>query len=173
MKCSKCKVLYTQWKDEELSTRLRRELEGHLAKCAACRSLYSQLDRIVEASSNLPRFHAGEDVAERVVRRMRSSETALPVRLSRWFVPRLAYGAVVMVVAAAFSFALFNQFGRKPAILAEGAETRERIYSLGPAVQPAELTVDEPDYSLGLAPSSPDVVYSLPSLPVAARPASY
>jgi len=172
MRCSKCVLLYTQWKDGELSARSGAELREHLAACDACRSLYARLDRIVDVSSSLPRFSAPGAVADKVIARIRSCET-VPARFSRWLTPRLAYGALAMVVAAALTFAFFYQPGRRPGVLVAGADTKERIYSLGPAVESTELVVDEPDYSLNHAPSSEDVIYSLPSLPVAARPASF
>jgi anti-sigma factor RsiW len=173
MRCSKCRLLYTQWKDGELSARREAEIERHLAGCGACRSLYGQLDSIVETSSSLPRFRASEDLALRVLARIRSSETVAPVRLSRWLAPRLAYGAAAMAVAAVLSFAFFDQYGRKRVALVADSEAKERVYSLGPAVRSTELAFDEPDYSLGHTQSREGVVYSLPSLPATTRPASY
>ena len=175
MKCSKCRSLYTDWKDGGLSARSESAVRGHLAGCDACRSLFAQLDRIVTESSSLPKFRASDDVAARVLDKIRSSETlpVAPVRFTRWLAPRLAYGALAMAVVAVCSFAFFHQLGNRPAIMTAEEETKERIYSLGPAVETTEFVVDEPDYSLGHSPSSEDVVYSLRSLPVVARPASY
>jgi hypothetical protein len=167
--------LYTEWKDGGLSTKRESEVKSHLAGCDACASLFAQLDRILTESSQLPKLSASDDVAARVLRRIRSSETVqvAPVRFTRWLAPRLAYGAAAMAVVAVCSFAFFHQFNRRPAITVAEAEVMERIYSLGPAVETTEFIVDEPDYSLGHSPSSDDVVYSLRSLPVVVRPASY
>lgn len=175
MKCSKCESLYTKYKDGELSAKSEDELKEHLAGCRVCSSLYARLDRIIEASSSLPRFSVSEGTAERILTRIRSSETVTvaPVRLSRWLAPRLAYGALAMAAVAVLSFTLFYRSGRRTSVIATEAPPRERIYSLGPVVESTEFVADEPDYSLGHTTSSDDTVYSLPSLPVYARPASY
>ena len=175
MTCDKCMSLYTAYRDGELRARRRREVEEHIRACESCRSAFSVVDRIVEASVSLPTLEATEDLAGRLLAKIRSSERVLPtpVSRSRWLVPRLAYGTVVMILAAAVSFSVFYIAGRRSTASVAELAPKERVYSLGPELRTSEIVVDEPDYSLGHRPESEDIIYLLPTRSANARLASY
>lgn len=175
MKCKKCMSFYTAYKDGELRARRRAEVEEHIHICQACRSTFSTIDRILDTSASLPSFEAAEDLVGRVLSKIRSSEQVLPVPTPRlrWLVPRLAYGALVMVFAAAVSFGVFYITDRKSTAPVADLVPKERVYSLGPEVRASEIVVDEPDYSLGHEPVSEDVIYLLRSHSFDVRLASY
>ena len=175
MRCNKCMSFYTAYKDGELSARRRSEIEKHIRVCEACRSAFSMVDRILDASVSLPTLEAAEDFAGRLLDKIKSSERVLPAPASRlrWFVPRLAYGTLAMVLAAAVSFSVFYIAGRRNTPSVAELAPKERVYSLGPELRTSEIVVDEPDYSLGHRPGSEDVIYSLPTRSANARLVSY
>jgi anti-sigma factor RsiW len=176
MVCSKCRKLYTAYRDGELGEALRRDVEDHIGSCSVCRSLYLELDRIVDASASLPEFKASEQTAEKVLSLLRSSETVLApeVPFRRWLAPRLAYGTLAMVVAGMAAFFVFHsETGDRQALSVASAGTKERIYSLGPRVETSEIVDTKPDYSLAHSVGPEEPVYSLPTRSVYARPASY
>jgi anti-sigma factor RsiW len=176
MVCSKCRKLYTAYRDGELRDALRKDVEDHIESCSACRSLYLDLDRIVDASASLSEFKASERTAGKVLALIRSSETVLTpeVPFRRWLAPRLAYGALAMVVAGMAAFLVFHsEMGNRQALSVASAGTKERIYSLGPHVEASEIVDTKPDYSLAHSAGPEEPVYSLPTRSVYARPASY
>ena len=175
MTCNKCMSLYTAYKDGELSAKRRSEVKEHIRMCEACRSTYSTIDQILGTSASLPSFEAAEDFVGRLLSKIRSSEQVLPAPASRlrWLVPRLAYGALVMVLAAVISFGVFYVSGRKGTAPVVELIPKERVYSLGPEPRTSEIVVDEPDYSLGHEAGPEDVIYLLPSHSTNARLASY
>ncbi len=176
MVCSKCRKLYTAYRDGELREALREAVETHIKSCSACRSLYLELDRILAASASLPEFKASERTAGNVLSLIRSSETVLAPEAPffRWLAPRLAYGVLAMAVVGTLAFLFFRfETGSGRALSVASAGTRERIYSLGPHVETSEILDTRPDYSLAHSVGPEDRVYSLPTRSVDARPASY
>lgn len=175
MKCNKCMSLYTAYKDGKLSPGRRKEIEEHIRACEPCRSAFSAIDRILDASASLPSFETAEGFTGRLLDRIRSSERVKPAPASRlrWFVPRLAYGSLVMIFAAAVSFGVFYMAERRSAARVVELAPKERVYSLGPELRASEVVVDEPDYSLGHEPGAEDVIYLLPTHSTNARLASY
>ncbi|MFQ5906225.1 MAG: anti-sigma factor family protein [bacterium] len=175
MTCSRCKSCYTAYKDGELPGVLRGEVEKHISTCAACRSVYTDIDRILDTSSSLPRFAASENLARSVLSRIRSRESVqvTPVRPLSGLIPRLAYGALVMVITGVVTFLLLYGPARRTSLPAAALTRKERIYSLGREVGSSDVFVKEPDYSLGQMAGSRRTIYSLPAHSANAKLASY
>jgi len=175
MTCSKCRSFYTAYKERELPSVLRNEVEEHTKTCVACRSIYVGIDRILETSSLLPRLRASEDLAESVLARILSSEKVRVMRVRRFrrLVPRLAYGVAVTVLTGVVGFLLVYGPGRRMSTPMAAVAEKERIYSLGPELRPSDVVVRESDYSLGHVSGPERIIYSLPARSTNARLASY
>jgi anti-sigma factor RsiW len=87
--------------DDEMTQAEREWLESHFTGCTGCRESYEVLARSLELASGLPRVEPEPDFAERVLARVRRTESVpdrLPVATPRW-APALAVAAVVLVAA--------------------------------------------------------------------------
>ena len=175
MRCRKCKSLYTAYRDGDLSAAVRTRIEDHIGECPACRSAYDGIGKVVGASASLERFAVADDLAQRILSRIRSSElvpSAPRFRLT-WVAPRLAYGFAVMLITGLVALFSFYFHGKNAGIPVAQVAQKERVYSLGPELEPVEMIVQRPAYSLGQASGSSRVVYSLPTHAGQAKLASY
>jgi predicted anti-sigma-YlaC factor YlaD len=128
MKCRDARRLFGAYWDDELTQAEREWLESHFTGCTGCRESYEVLARSLELASGLPRVEPEPDFAERVLARVRRTESVpdrLPVATPRW-APALAVAAVVLVAAV---FAI--QFG--------GRNTTRQV-TQAVAVNPAPAT---------------------------------
>ena len=101
MKCRDARRLFGAYWDDELTQAEREWLESHFTGCTGCRESYEVLARSLELASGLPRVEPEPDFAERVLARVRRTESVpdrLPVATPRW-APALAVAAVVLVAA--------------------------------------------------------------------------
>jgi anti-sigma factor RsiW len=165
MRCGKCKSLYTAYRDGDLRAAVKTRIENHLGECPDCRSVYDGIEKVVGTTASLERFAVADDLAQRILSRIRSSElvpSAPKFRLN-WVAPRLAYGFAVMLITGLVTlFSVYVHTRNAGIPVAQVAQT-ERVYSLGPELEPVEMIVQRPAYSLGQTSSSPRVVYSLPT----------
>jgi len=101
MKCRDARRLFGAYWDDELTQAEREWLESHFTGCTGCRESYEVLARSLELASGLPRVEPEPDFAERVLARVRRTESVpdrLPVATPRR-APALAVAAVVLVAA--------------------------------------------------------------------------
>jgi anti-sigma factor RsiW len=101
MKCRDARRLFGAYWDDELTQAEREWLESHFTGCTGCRESYDVLARSLELASGLPRVEPEPDFADRVLARVRRTESVpdrLPVATPRW-APALAVAAVVLVAA--------------------------------------------------------------------------
>jgi hypothetical protein len=72
MLCFDCQAHLSDFLDNELSDRLRADVENHLRGCTGCDTLRIDLARIIEASANLPLHTPSPRVWERIEREISS-----------------------------------------------------------------------------------------------------
>lgn len=99
MECTGRELLLNAWIDGELDADAARELEAHLAGCAACRAEADALravQRLVRARA--PRPRAPDVLRQRVRRMAESGVAARPRATRRW--PGAAAAAALLVLAA-------------------------------------------------------------------------
>jgi predicted anti-sigma-YlaC factor YlaD len=99
MKCRDARRLFGAYWDDELTQAEREWLESHFTGCTGCRESYDVLARSLELASGLPRVEPAPDFAERVLARVRRTESVpdrLPVATPRW-APALAAAAVLLI----------------------------------------------------------------------------
>jgi len=109
MKCGKVRPWLNAFVDGELTGRLSRRIEEHLARCNACRRLYEDLKKLKGRLERMPRFHPSSDFKARLMQSIQ--EMRQPTQLEqfgsviKWrsFFP-LASAAAVILMA---SFVLF------------------------------------------------------------------
>lgn len=105
MNCSHARKLFAASWDDETTQAEREWLEGHFSSCPACRREYEHYARTVELLGGLPRVEPAPDLPERVLQRVRRTESvpdSLPVGRPLW-VPigsAMAAGALIALTLA-------------------------------------------------------------------------
>lgn len=105
MNCSHARKLFAASWDDETTQAEREWLEGHFSSCPACRRDYEQYARTVELLGSLPRVEPSPELPERVLQRVRRTESvpdSLPVGRPLW-VPvgtAMAAGALIALTLA-------------------------------------------------------------------------
>lgn len=97
MNCTHARKLYAAYWDDETTQAEREWLEGHFHSCATCRREYEQYARTIELLGSLPRVEPSPELPERVLQRVKRSES-IPDRLP---VGRPIWVPVASAVAAA------------------------------------------------------------------------
>lgn len=105
MNCQHARKLFAASWDDETTQAEREWLEGHFTSCPACRLEYEQYARTVECLGGLPRVEPAPDLPERVLQRVRRTESvpdSLPAVRPLW-VPvgsAMAAGALIALTLA-------------------------------------------------------------------------
>jgi len=101
MNCTHARKLFAAYWDDETTQAEREWLEGHFHSCTVCRSEYEQYARTLELLGSLPRIEPAPELPERVLARVKRSESIpdrLPVQRPIW-VPVGSAIAVAALVA--------------------------------------------------------------------------
>lgn len=105
MNCKHARKLFAASWDDETTQAEREWLEGHFTSCPSCRIEYEQYARTVELLGSMPRVEPAPDLPERVLQRVRRSESVpdrLPAARPMW-VPlgtAMAAGALIALTIA-------------------------------------------------------------------------
>ncbi|MEO5618903.1 MAG: zf-HC2 domain-containing protein [Candidatus Eisenbacteria bacterium] len=105
MNCQHARKLFAASWDDETTQAEREWLEGHFTSCPACRRDYDHYTRTVEMLGSLPRVEPAPDLPERVLQRVRRTESVpdhLPAARPLW-VPvgsAMAAGALIALTLA-------------------------------------------------------------------------
>ncbi len=84
MVCADCQSLLSDHIDNDLSDRMRREVDTHLASCSSCAVLREDLVRIIDASSSLPLHTPSTEVWTGIERQISSGGTVVAGPISWW-----------------------------------------------------------------------------------------
>jgi anti-sigma factor RsiW len=141
--------------DDELTQAEREWLESHFTGCTGCRESYEVLARSLELASGLPRVEPEPDFAERVLARVRRTESVpdrLPVATPRW-APALAVAAVVLVagmvamnpeIRTAYGVLWARMMGRNATVTQAVAVNPAPAASTSTPLAPGDAAVLEP-----------------------------
>jgi hypothetical protein len=66
MQCAECQNLLSEFLDDDLTDRVRGDVDRHLGQCSGCATLRDDLARIIEASAELPLHTPSAQVWERI-----------------------------------------------------------------------------------------------------------
>jgi predicted anti-sigma-YlaC factor YlaD len=143
MKCRDARRLFGAYWDDELTQAEREWLESHFTGCTGCRESYDVLARSLELASGLPRVEPAPDFAERVLARVRRTESVpdrLPVATPRW-APALAAAAVLLVATV-----VAVQFGGRNATrqVTQPVAVNPMPATATPALAPGDAAILEP-----------------------------
>jgi len=100
MNCKHARKLFAAFWDDETTQAEREWLEGHFTSCPPCRREYEQYARTLELVGSLPRVEPSADLPERVLQRVRRSESvpdSLPVVRPLWVPVGSALAAGVLI----------------------------------------------------------------------------
>jgi len=98
--CEDIRELFDGRIDGELTAAEAARLEEHLASCEACREELAELERVWRALGVLAEVEVPEDLAERVLSRVRSAQRGVRRRgrVYRWAYPLAAAAALLVAV---------------------------------------------------------------------------
>jgi predicted anti-sigma-YlaC factor YlaD len=158
MNCHHARKLFAASWDDETTQAEREWLEGHFTSCPSCRTDYEQYARTVELLGSLPRVEPAPDLPERVLQRVRRSESVpdrLPAARPMWVPVGSAMAAGALI---ALTFAGPWMSGQRDSRVAvglpeSGAITQPVLVSGASAESPAAVPSGRADQELVSADS--------------------
>jgi len=99
MNCNQARKLFAAFWDDETTQAEREGLEAHFASCPTCRTEYETYARTLELVGSLPRIEPAADLHDRVLQRVRRTESApdrMPVSRPVWVPVASAAAAIVL-----------------------------------------------------------------------------